>query len=398
MHERTLKTGLSQIIDDRIKSIDRYLSVNGVKSYDPYDGLTSPVAALFLRNRLLSRVWLQAVKYFPVNIRPMLGIPKMLHTKLVSDLASGYSLLFHVTGDKKWAEAADRYFGLLAQRATATPGGLGWGLDFPYVTRFVSAAGAEPNIFQTINAVQAFLDGCRYRGNPEHMEYAGKGFGFLFHDLGYKKVSGGICWNYWRGMSTPIYNVNGLMAGLTAQLWQGTGDDRYRDLSARTMDFLFSGQRQDGSWPYASGGKAAFTDGFHTGYILEGLSKAGAAGAVKFPPQFDLAVSFYLGKFFTAEGLPKYYPNSVYPLDGQNVAQAWQTLVYLHQAGAADKSLLTRCVEASDKILWDQRGFYYYRRSRHWCHKTPMHRWVTGPMFLALARLKTVLSNRTADG
>jgi hypothetical protein len=394
MPEPEKTAGLSQIIDDRINAIDRHLSNNGIESYDPYDGLLSPLARLLSASQLLSRVWLQANRYSPINIRPALGIPKMLHTKLVSDLASGYSLLSHLTGDKKWSEAADRYFRLLIQRATVTPGGLGWGLNFPYVTRFVSADSTEPNIFQTINAVQAFLDGVKYLGRSEFLEYADKGFGFLRQDLGYMESSGVICWNYWKGMQTPIYNVNGLMTGLTAQLWQATGDEGHRILSVRTMGFLLSGQRPDGSWPYAAGGKAAFTDGFHTGYIIEGLSRAGAAGAVKLGIEYDGAVRYYLNNFFSGEGLPKYYPDSVYPLDGQNVAQAWQTLSFLVTDGRADKDLLVRCFEASDKRLWDRKGYYYHRRTRLGCSKTPMHRWVTGPMFLALVRIKAATSGK----
>lgn len=385
--------GISLKVDGRIKAIDQYLLTEGEKSYDPYDGLLSPLARPLMANRLLSRLWLQAVRHFPVNLRPVLGIPKMLHTKLLSDLASAYCLLFHTTGDENWSAAADRNLGLLVQQATTTPGGLGWGLNFPYVTRFVSADSTEPNIFQTINAVQAFLDGVKYLGRTEFIEYARKGFGFLNRDLGYMESSAGICWNYWKGMQTPIYNVNGLMAGLTAQLWQITGDDSYRNLSVRTLNFLFSGQRRDGSWPYAAGESATFTDGFHTGYIIEGLSRAGMTGAVKLGTEYDKAVHYYLDNFFSEEGLPKYYPDSVYPLDGQNVAQAWQTLSFLVTAGRVEKEFLIRCFESSDKWLWDRSGYYHYRRTKLWHSKVPMHRWVTGPMLSALVRIRAAIGS-----
>ncbi|MEP6912635.1 MAG: hypothetical protein ABI923_07765, partial [bacterium] len=50
--------------------------------YDPYDGLSSPVAQMFLFNGRFARTALtQIVKRSPVNLRPMLGINKGLNPK-----------------------------------------------------------------------------------------------------------------------------------------------------------------------------------------------------------------------------------------------------------------------------------------------------------------------------
>jgi hypothetical protein len=45
---------------------------------------------------------------------------------------------------------------------------------------------------------------------------------------------------------------------------------------------------------------------------------------------FDKGVKYFLENFFTEDFLPKYYNNSLFPIDGQNFAQALQTLYYIH--------------------------------------------------------------------
>jgi hypothetical protein len=198
-------------------------------------------------------------------------------------------------------------------------------------------------------------------------------------------------------METPIYNVNGLMAGLTARLWKVTGDEAYRVLSTRTMEFLFTGQRNDGSWPYAAGERANFTDGFHTGYILEGLSQAVEYGAMEVNENFKSGIEYYIDNFFSPEHLPKYYPDRIYPIDAQNAAQAIQTLLVLSRLKLVSIGKVEECFLAVDDALWSGKGYYHYWKTRFWEYSTPMHRWATGPMFLALARLKTILDGRAAD-
>ena len=397
MPDRKLERSFGKIVDDRINSLSGYLSDNGLKSYDPYDGLSSPLARGLVKGQLASRVWLQAIRYFPINLRPVLGIHKIIHAKLLSDLASGQSLLFRHTGNDKWSQVAEQTLKQLYQLAVATPNGLGWGLNFPYATRFVSAGASDPNIFQTINAIQAFIDGAVCLDRLEHLDKAYQGFGFLLQDLGYVEQTTGISWKYWNGMETPIYNVNGLMAGLTARLWKVTGDEAYRVLSTRTMEFLFTGQRNDGSWPYAADARANFTDGFHTGYIIEGLSQAVEYGAMEVNENFKRGIEYYIKNFFSPEHLPKYYPDCIYPIDAQNAAQAIQTLVGLSRLKLVPVGKAEECFLAVDDALWSGKDYYHFWKTRFWKYRTPMHRWATGPMFLALARLKTALDGRAAD-
>ena len=74
-------------------------------------------------------------------------------------------------------------------------------------------------------------------------------------------------------MDTPVYNVNALFAAACLRLsCLGIGDiDINRERSKDLLAFVLSGQRSDGSWPYAADKVGQWTDGYHTGYILEAL-------------------------------------------------------------------------------------------------------------------------------
>lgn len=368
-------------INERIAAIDQYLSSNGYASYDPYDGLASPFARLTFGNQLLDRVWQQAVRLFPINIRPLLFIPKIIHTKAISDIASAYCLLRET---KKAKEALD----LLLQLRLPVKHGMGWGLRFPFATRFVSAGKEQANIFQTINAMHSFLDGYEAFGDSKYLEAVKQGFIFLENDLGYVETETTLRWKYWEGLEVEILNVSGLLIGLCARTWKNTGDEKYLKWSKKLFNYIIQNQNPDGSWYYSLDVRGHFIDGFHTGYILEGIIRAIQCGAIEMNEPTKRGIEYYLATFFTENDVPRYFHDSTFPLDGQNLAQALQTLHFVLNVNFVARKRVSACFEQVDSLLWNRLGYYNYKRSRWLTYKTPMHRWVTGPFFLALSYIR----------
>jgi hypothetical protein len=382
---------LSERVKARILSIDTYLDRYGYESFDPYDGLSSPLSKPFWRNQLLSRIWQQAVKLFPFNARPLLGIKKIAHTKAISDFASAYSLLYQATQEEAHRKKAIELLKLLQDISAPTTCGIGWGLRFPFATRFVKADATQVNIFQTINAIHSFLDGYEVFQDQRYLDIAQNGFRFLIHDLGIVEKGDSIYWKYWMGLSVEIFNVSGLMIGLCGRMGNLAKQEDYLILSRKLYTYIKSVQNPDGSWFYSADPKGHFIDGFHTGYILEGICLGIANGAIGRDEYLERGISYYLTHFFTDEGVPRYFHTSTYPIDGQNAAQALQTLKFVFNANFAEKKLLNRCFEQVDDLLWNNEGYYNYKKTKILTYRTPMHRWVTGPMFLALVQLSRVL-------
>lgn len=388
------------LIEQRLQMIESYINLHGYESYDPYDGLSAPLAPKLIgKNQLGLRVWQQAVRLSPFNVRGILGVPKIAHTKTISDFASAYALLYLSTQDARYQEKTSQLLNRLAQLTLPVVHGQGWGLRFPFATRFVHANDKTPNIFQTINAIHAFLDG--YVMNSEHrwLDIALQGFEFAKYEIGYFETKEHISWRYWKGLDTVIYNVSGMMLGLTARLLSITGEVFYADIARKLFTFLSHVQNPDGSWFYSADARGHWVDGFHTGYILEGLSRAAICSVIDRNNECLIrGTKYYLEKMFSANGFPKYYPGKFYPIDIQNIAQAIQTLVFLKKLEQVPSEFIYSVIQKMDSVLWNQRGYYNFMKSELFTYTTPMHRWSTGPMFLALVYAKQMMgenNNRT---
>jgi hypothetical protein len=379
---------LCEKVRNRIQALDTILSADRYISFDPYDGLLSPLGKMFAQDsKLRQQIWVQTIRRTPFNMRRVLGVTKMAHTKTLSDASSAYSLLFARWGDPMHKQKAIDALSRLLDIGLETPAGSGWGLRFPYVSRFGKTAVLEPNAFNTINAIHALLDGYSALHESRYLENAIKGFAFLRTDLGYEDCDEGIAWRYTKHTDARVFNISGLMIGLTARMGTLLGDHSFFNYTHRLYAFLRGAENMDGSWHYADDPRGAFIDGFHSGFILEGVLRAIEGGVLEKDGALDKACAYYLSTFFVRSGLPRYFSHSLYPVDSQNCAQSLQTLVFMNRLGLVSKDFVDRCFNAIDSALWNLRGYYNHRRTPHWTYRTPMHKWATGPMFLALAHM-----------
>ena len=93
-------------------------------------------------------------------------------------------------------------------------------------------------------------------------------------------------------------------------------------------------------------------------------------------------LDFYVGNFFTEEGIPKYYNNSVYPIDSTAAAQSILTLVrfgYNDLAGKVARWMIEN--------MMDEKGYFYYQKHSLYTNKISYMRWSNALMFCSLSYL-----------
>lgn len=382
------------LVEKRIAQLESHFEKTELRSFDPYDGLNTPLRKLFFKIRILERLWLQFIRLIPFNIRGIVGIKKMIHLKTVSDLLSASSILYGKTNDQKYLLKAEKYFMILGNMDLKQCNGSGWGLRFYFTTRFIQANESSANLFNTINVLNSLLDYYTINKKLDNEESCIKikklidvTINFIEKELGYTETESTLIWNYWEGLKTPVYNVNALMVGFLSRYKKMFNDNKYDGHIQKTLEFLKQGQNAEGSWNYSAGSEANFIDGFHTGYILEGLSIAKLNGVLFDEAFFEKGVKYFLENFFTKDYLPKYYNKSLYPIDGQNFAQAIQTLYYLYKVNDTKDKIIDNVLEQTDKILWNEKGYYNYMKTKYFSYTTAMDRWVNAPMYLALSYL-----------
>ena len=98
-------------IRDSIDRLSGWLDRNDYRGYDTFDGLEAKyLRPLTFESNFLRTVLQQGVRRFPLNLRPLLGIPKSRSTKGMGYLAKAFIRLHQATGQKEWAEKAQTAF------------------------------------------------------------------------------------------------------------------------------------------------------------------------------------------------------------------------------------------------------------------------------------------------
>jgi glycosyltransferase involved in cell wall biosynthesis len=301
------------------------------KSHDPYDLLLSRLGhAVQTRSWLGARVVVQVGRRTGSGVRRILGVPEHAEPKALAEFLRAAALLGAAGAD--WTAA---YGPELARRlvecSVATPHGRGWGLDFPYASRFISVERGTPNLYVTTVACQALLDHHQLTRDPSALHTAVEGCRLILDGLGSFEHDGRPWLRYWRGLDTPTVNVQASAASMLARAGAVTGDDRLLRWADAAAGAAVAAQRQDGSWPYSVDGRADFVDGFHTGFTLQGLAEyAAERGSGALAGTTDAVArgfDFFTEHLLTEEGLPRGLADGKVSLEGQNVAQCVQTLV-----------------------------------------------------------------------
>ena len=301
------------------------------RSHDPYDLLLSPfVRRVPQVSPLAARLVLQLGKRSGTGLRRLLRVRPHEEPKALADfLRAAVSLgrLGEAWPTEHIAELSTR----LRHLAVATRTGYGWGLAFPWVSRYLAAAKGEPNIYTTTAACQALLDDYEFTGREESLQTAVLGTQFIVRELGSFTYEGNSWLRYSAKADSPIVNIQALASSLLARVGVAQHDDELLEAADRAAQAVIATQRDDGSWTYSVDGRGDFVDGFHTGFTLEGLVEYAGLRGGDTPTALDAAVAsgfaYFKEHLFTADGRPRSFADREASRDGQTLAQAIQTLV-----------------------------------------------------------------------
>ena len=298
---------------DVVHTATEYVRQRGFESYDLFDALRSPAIDLATRPwPLARRLAIQLLRRSPFNVRPLLGIRPMVHTKTVSDMLSIYSLDYLWNGNQGTREMASGTLQRLLGQALHTDGAgaIAWGLNFPYTTRFVNAGPHTPNLFNTVNAGMALLDYLEATGDDEVRAPIRQTAALITDRLGVVKEDPDSAWvRYYPGQEFPIFNVNATVAALFVRANRHLPEPVCDDATiGAIVKYVTRGQQPDGSWHYAPTRNGRWIDGFHTGYVLESLAyvhdtQPGLVDSAALHQGTD----FFIANLFTKSGVPKYY-------------------------------------------------------------------------------------------
>jgi hypothetical protein len=365
--------------------------------WEPYDFLNSPIlsAKSFARFPLNWLAIQTGKRLASVPLRMALRIPASKNPKALALFISGYCDLAR-SGEDTRAQA--QYLRAeLSRLRSPNEEEYCWGYDWPYVSlRGTKMPAFSPNAIATVAGGEALLDIWQVFGDGQALDMAKSVGSFIVTRLNRSvDLPDQLCLSYTPSSRTRIYNSSALCCAFLARLGALIDSREYLAVARRGMKYLAARQHKDGSWPYGEGRWQKWVDSFHSGFNLSALlAYEAVTGDRSFADTLNAGYKFYAHSFFAEDGTPKYYPNSLYPIDIHSCSQALLVLSdYAARARDAEE-LALKVLLWTEANMQSSSGSFYYQRHRWWIDRVPYMRWAQAWMFRALARVHFAFGER----
>lgn len=384
------------VVQHTARQLLAYCRARDWTGYDPYDALNSRVfRCLPLLHFKLPRLLLtQVVKRSPINLRPLLLVPQTQNPKGVALFASSL-LKFEKAGLIDDVGEIQRLVQTLLSLRSDQAKQFCWGYNFDWQTRFRLVPRASPNIICTSFAANALLDAYEWGRDPRLLNAAVSAADFILDVLFWSEGDGIACFNYTPLWRSQVHNASLLGAALLCRVSRLAGERRFLEPALRAARYSVRKQHADGAWDYGESDSPSqrWKDNFHTGYNLCALSRIGEYAATdEFQSCIGRGLEYYLAHFFREDGAPRYFHDSIYPIDIHSVAQSILTLVELRALDPRNLALANSVFRWALANMWDSRGYFYFQKLPRYTVRIPFMRWSEAWMLLALA---TVLETLT---
>jgi rhamnogalacturonyl hydrolase YesR len=377
-----------------ISRLCEWVEANDYRGYDTFDGLNARyVRPLTLETWPLRMLLQQGVRRFPINLRPLLGVPRHHSTKAMGFFARGFIRLHDATGEREWRDKAEKVLDWLVDNQCKGYSGAGWGNHFDYQSRNIFVKKNIPSVVWTSLIGHAFLDAYGHFKQDRYLRVAVSSCEHIVHDISRHVEGHTACLGYFPGFEHQVHNASTLGASLLIRTHAITGNDTYRDVAERAFAYTAQYQRPDGFWYYGEAPNLRWIDNFHTGYVLDCFKHySDATGDTRFEDVMAKGYDYWKTTFFVEDGTPRYYSHKAEPIDIQCSSQAIDTLVFYADRDPQSLQLATKVANWTIRNMQNGTGYFYYRRYG-WgiVNKTPTLHWGQATMLSALAALYRAL-------
>lgn len=383
-----------EIVEKSFEKLEDYCRKEKFKGWDPYDGLNSHLfksIPLISRNRTARLIWIQTFKRSPVNFRRITGVKKDYNPKALGLFLSSYCNMYNKNSERINLEYIQFFSKKLVELQNKEWSGSCWGYNFDWQARAFFQPKNTPTVVATVFNASALLDAYEITKDEKLLKTARSSCDFILNDLNRTSdEKGNFSFSYSPLDKSVVFNASLLGSRLLARIYNFTREVNLIEESKKSVDFCCNFQKADGSWAYGTLPFHQWIDNFHTGYNLECISDyMKFSNDTSYSSHLENGVNYYINNFFTPEGIPKYYNNSIYPIDIHAPAQLVVTLVKLGKFGEQRK-LINNVLGWTIENMQSEKGYFYYQINKLFSSKIPYMRWAQAWMLYALsAYIKT---------
>jgi len=366
-----------------------YCEAENFKGWDPFDGLNSRLFRRFPyinKNNYARLAWIQLFKKCPINLRKLVLIEKGYNPKGLGLFLSGYCNLYRINRDEEYLEKIRYFIEKIMSLEVKGWSGSCWGYNFDWQARAFFHPKNTPTVVASVFVGYALLDAYEILKEDRLLNTSRSICEFILKDLNrtYDK-NGNYVFSYSPLDKSSIFNASLLGSKLLSRVYSYTKENNLISEARKSVEFCCSHQKEDGSWTYGILPFHQWIDNFHSGYNLECISEYQKySGDATCQENLEKGLNYYLKTFFTSKGEPKYYHNSLYPIDIHAPAQLITTLVRLN-GFEKNIDLINNVAGWAVENMQDNKGFFYYQLRKRFSCRIPYIRWAQGWMFYALS-------------
>lgn len=386
-------------IDVVLKRVYAWSKTQEFKGYNKHDALNSPLLRTASGWGKWPRIFaIQSVMRFPVNVRPILGVPRTLNPKGLALFVMGLLDWYKSDGDMDHLKDAERLLSmLLAYRSRGPWSGDCWGYPYPWQDLGFFAPAFTPNAVVTCFVCEAFLSAYEMTRKRSYLDTVASACNFLYHDLTALEDSGdGLCLSYMPlPMKMKVLDVSILIAAVLGRHADLSGHSGNIQVAERLAGFVVEKQTDYGAWFYTDPPEDSPIghDNYHTGFILDALWRyMEATRDGRWKNNYKKGLAFYAERLFNPDGSPRWMSDKNYPHDIHGAAQGLVSFSLALQGGYDYRGLLESIGAWAIGEMYQLQGRFYYQQGRYFKKRFTLLRWCNAWMFRGLSAWRRYLS------
>jgi hypothetical protein len=300
---------------------------------DPFDGLWWRWPGVLVGGRRRRQALMQVHARSPVDVRRLYRRRHPLIPKALGIYGSVGARAHRLTAASRPRDLGLRALELLDLDRTA--GVHAWGYHWDMQTRWSFYPAGSPNVVVTAFAASGLLEAGGVTGRAELAGRARAAGRWALDELWIEPEG---YFAYHPGRPVNIHNASLLGAWLVDVALAPDAEARGR--VARAVERTLDAQRPDGSWPYGEAHNLAWTDSFHSGYVLLCLDRLRGVD-----PRVGEAVqrgAAHYRAFFDAAGRARLWAHKPFPEDAHSAGTGLSALAALVRRGLVERELLER--------------------------------------------------------
>ena len=356
------------------------------RGFDPYDALNSRLFEVpFLkRNKPIRFLAQQIVKRFPLNLRPILAVPKGENPVTLGLAIQSYAYLLGA-GKMDEASAHDRINNLIVRLKARIPEGFHgacWGYDFDWEARYAKIPAYQPTVVATGIITNGLFEAYQITGIEALSELVQSAAEFVVKDLNRSENDQGHpIFSYSPFDHQRVYNASLKGVRLLVQSHTLSSNVEHLRLAQSAANYVLSNQNEDGSWYYSEAKGGDWIDNYHTGYVLDCLQSLEEVDPnAERAAQIAKGLAYYRKTFIGTNGQPFFYSHEPWPVDCTGGGQQILTLTRFNCMEEAKLS-----AEFMVKTMQKSSGGFAFRKFKSYFIRTEFMRWSNAWMFAALS-------------